>query len=405
MKKKLLVISNGKGEDSIAITILNKLREVIAEEKFITENFKISTLPLVDNGSGYKKNGYDTLATWNTLPSKGFNILNIFNLIKDLNFGLGQTLKKQISLIKKEAADSDLIVTVGDILPLLLAGFWGHKKPIIHIGTAISAYIREYSLLETIFLKKFATCVICRDALTAEKLQEQDIAAIYYGNPMMDDPLLKKTNINLNVEENKKNIVLVPSSREDAYYNTSRMLKIIGLLGKRANLQFILSMAPNLNTKFLSATVSKKGWRYIDRSAEKKPLIAEIVNDNANTVYIIKGYFRDCLDKATVVFGMTGTGNEQIAGLGIPIVLLQGKNTAASSGRMVHYKKLLSKAVFIPTGNDKKKAQKIIDLLKNNKQLAEMSKTGKQRMGKPGGAYSIARKIFIELFETESNFN
>jgi uncharacterized protein (TIGR03492 family) len=397
MKRNLLVISNGKGEDAIAVTILNLFRKVLKEEFVNPENISILTLPLVDNGSTYKNYGYSTAATWNTLPSKGFSNNNPLALLQDIKFGLFHDLKKQIYFVKKESASADLIVTVGDIMPLFLAAFFGNGKPIIHVGTALSAYIRNYSLPEIWLLKKFTVCTICRDALTAEKLKELKVPAIYYGNPMMDDPVLIKKNIDLGLEKSKKNIVLIPSSREDAYQNTVRMLNIISLMEKRIQFQFILSLSPNLNDKLLMDTVRKAGWKYKDLSDTGKPLIAEISSPSANTVYVIKGYFRDCLEGALAVFGMTGTGNEQIAGLGIPIILFQGKSSAASANRMTHYKKLLGDSVFIANQNDKKIAQAILGILRNGKQLAHMAEVGRERMGKTGGAYSIAKKIFSEL--------
>lgn len=397
MKKNLLVISNGKGEDAIAVTILNLFRKVLKEEFVDPEDISILTLPLVDNGSTYKNYGYGTAATWNTLPSKGFNNNNPLAIIKDIKSGLFHDLKKQIHFVKKESVSADLIVTVGDIMPLFLAAFFGNGKPIIHIGTALSSYIRNYSLLEIWLLKKFTVCTICRDALTAKKLKEFKVPAIYYGNPMMDDPILIKKNIDLGIEKGRKNIVLIPSSREDAYQNTVHMLKVISLMEKKAQFQFILSLSPNLNDRLLAETIGKHGWKYKDLSENNEPLIAELSSPSANSVYVIKGYFRDCLEGALAVFGMTGTGNEQIAGLGIPIVLFQGKSSAASASRMTHYKKLLGDAVFIANQSEKKISQSILALLRNNKLLNHMAEVGKERMGKPGGAYSIAKKIFSEL--------
>jgi len=397
MKKNLLIISNGKGEDAIAVTILNFFRKVLKEENIDLDNINILALPLVDNGSTYKNNGYGTVATWSTLPSKGFNSSNPFTLINDLKYGLFHNLKKQLYFVKKESASADLIVTVGDIMPMFLAAFFGNHKPIIHIGTALSSYIRNYSLAEIWLIKKFTACVICRDALTAEKLKQFKAPAIYYGNPMMDDPILTKKGVDLGLEKNKKNIILIPSSREDAYINTVRMLKIIKLMGKKAQFQFVLSLSPNLNDQLLAKEVKEHGWKYKDLSDQKKPIIGEISNAEANTVFVVKGNFRDCLDGALAVFGMTGTGNEQIVGLGIPIILFQGQSTAASGNRMTHYKKLLGDAVYIANQNDNKIAQGILALLRNPRQLAHMSEVGQHRMGKSGGAYSIAKKIFSQL--------
>jgi uncharacterized protein (TIGR03492 family) len=135
-----------------------------------------------------------------------------------------------------------------------------------------------------------------------------------------------------------------------------------------------------------------------DQRQRKKPVIAEILSRNTPAVTVVQGYFRDCLQGAALALGMTGTGNEQIAGLGIPLVLLRGRSAAASGRRMRHYKRLLGEAVFILRGSDQRKIIQLTQLLNNERQLRLMSKAGQERMGPAGGAYFIARKIWYYLY-------
>jgi len=398
VKKNILVISNGRGEDSIAITILEQLKKVCLEEDLAFDKTSIIALPLVDDGSAYKKNGYLTAATWNTMPSKGFGVASLKNIFQDIRHGYIDIIRTQKRVITKEAQHTDLIVTVGDISPLFMACLFGNRKPIVHIGTAISAYIRQYSLLEIWLFKKYVRCVICRDEYTAEKLKTYGVNAAYFGNPMMDDPLLKRNNLDLGIEKKKRHIVLIPSSREDAYDNTVRMLQLIKQFGRRPSYSFVISLAPNLRLDILAKAILPIGWTMKDYSVKHKPLVAELEADEANLVQVVRGNFRDCLNGATAVFGMTGTGNEQIVGLGIPLVLLKGKSEAASWKRMVHYKKLLGDAVYIAWGKDQCIVEDITGLVDNNTLLQKMGEAGKQRMGEAGGAYYIARKLFYYWF-------
>jgi tetraacyldisaccharide 4'-kinase len=302
-------------------------------------------------------------------------------------------------VISRESLQADVLVTVGDIIPFIFACLWGNHKKIVHIGTAISAYIRSYSLLEMYLFRKYAACVVCRDQKTADQLIANGVNAVYYGNPMMDDPLLKKTEVKLGLDVRKKHIVLIPSSREDAYDNTVRMLSIIKRIGKKPSYSFCISLAPNLNLSVLARTCAESEWQLTDLTARKKPIVAELTASEANPVTVVRGYFRDCLNEATAIFGMTGTGNEQIAGLGIPIILLQGKSEAASRSRMIHYRKLLGAAVFVPHGSEQKIVEQIVEVLEDQRKLNRMAETGKQRMGVSGGAYHIARKIYYYIFQ------
>jgi tetraacyldisaccharide 4'-kinase len=394
VKRSILLISNGRGEDSIAVTILEKLKQVADEEA--AAEARVVALPLVGEGLAYKDHGYFTIADWNVLPSHGF--ASPFNLLQDLRRGLLDNFRRQTRLIAREAEDADLIITVGDIVPALLASLYGGRKKIVHVATAISAYIRHYSWLELWLFKKYISCVVCRDARTCQELQKSGVNAFYAGNPMMDDPLLKPSPVNLGLDKKHRRIVLVPSSREDAYSNILRMLEIVKRFSKKSNLQFVLTLAPNLRLDLLARLLlDSTEWRLLDQRDKKKPVCAELLNREAPPVAVISGYFRACLDGAALVLGMTGTGNEQIAGLGIPLILCKGRSAAASGRRMRHYQKLLGDAVLVPRGSDKRKVEKLLQLLGNSQRLQHMSEAGRERMGSAGGAYHIARKVWYFL--------
>jgi tetraacyldisaccharide 4'-kinase len=396
LKRNILVISNGRGEDSIAVTLLENLKKVLRKEELSEEDLHIIALPLVGEGLLYKNAGYFTAAAWNNLPSHGF--FSVFNFLRDLRHGLLDNWRKQAEIIGREAQTADLILTVGDIWPVLLASLYGRRKKIVHIATAISVYIRHYSLLEIWLFKKYVSCVICRDLPTCVELQKFNVNAFYAGNPMLDDPILHSTNTNLGLDKKRRRIVLIPSSRADAYGNILRMLNVVKHFASKNNFQFVISLAPNLNLDRLRGALHKSDWTLLDLRHKKTPIAAELLNKDSAQVYVVHGYFRECLNEASLAIGMTGTGNEQIVGLGLPLVLLKGKSAAASRGRLRHYQKLLDGAVFAPRGSDEKIAKAIVALLADGKKLQGMTSAGRARMGTVGGSHFIARKIWYYLY-------
>jgi tetraacyldisaccharide 4'-kinase len=396
LKRNILVISNGRGEDSIAVTLLENLKKVLRKEELAEDDLNIIALPLVGEGLLYKNIGYSTAATWSDLPSHGF--FSVFSFLRDLRHGLLDNWRKQAAIIKREAQTADLILTVGDIWPALLASLFGRRKKIVHMATAVSIYIRRYSLAEIWLFKKYVSCVICRDLPTCTELQKFNVNAFYAGNPMLDDPILRSTNTNLGLDKKHRRIVLIPSSREDAYDNILRMLNVVKHFSVKSNFQFVISLAPNLNLDRLRLALNKSDWSLFDLQHKKTPIVAELLNKNSAQVYVVHGYFRECLNEASLVIGMTGTGNEQIAGLGIPLVLLKGKSAAASRGRLRHYKKLLDGAVLALRGSDERIARAVTELLASSKKLQNMADAGRARMGAAGGAYFIARKIWYYLY-------
>ncbi|MDR1323201.1 MAG: lipid-A-disaccharide synthase-related protein [Candidatus Margulisbacteria bacterium] len=396
MKRNILVISNGRGEDSIAVTLLENLKKVLRQEELSEADLNIIALPLVGEGLLYKNTGYFTAATWNDLPSHGF--FSVFSFLRDLRRGLLDNWRKQAEIIRREAQTADLILTVGDIWPVLLVSLFGQRKKIVHMATAASIYIRRYSLAEIWLFKKYVSCVICRDLPTCTELQKFSVNAFYAGNPMLDDPILRSTNTNLGLDKKRRRIVLIPSSRADAYGNISRMLNVVKHFSVKNNFQFVISLAPNLNLDRLRLALNKSDWSLFDLQHKKTPIAAELLSKNSAQVYVVHGYFRECLNEASLVIGMTGTGNEQIAGLGIPLVLLKGKSAAASRGRLRHYKKLLDGAVFAPRGSDEKIARAVTELLASSKKLQSMADAGRARLGAAGGSHFIARKIWYYLY-------
>jgi uncharacterized protein (TIGR03492 family) len=365
----------------------------VAKEE-AAENVNVVALPLVGEGLAYKDREYYAAASWRTLPSHGFT--SPAGLCRDLRRGLWDNLRRQSRIIYRESAGADLLVTVGDIMPLLLAAFYGRGKKIVHIATAASAYLRRYSLPEIWLFKKYVSCVVCRDLRTCEELRKNGVNAFYAGNPMMDDPMLMPEQVNLGLDKKRRRVVLVPSSRADAYLNILRMLEIVRRFPKKNNFQFVLTLAPGLELELLAKMLAAETeWRLDEQP--RRPLSAELLHTDAPPVAVISGHFRACLDGAALAMGMTGTGNEQIAGLGIPLALFRGRSAAASGRRMRHYKKLLGDAVFIPRGSDRRKTESLYQLLSSGKQLQHMSEAGRERMGGAGGAYHIARKIWYYL--------
>ena len=388
---KILFISNGKGEDSIAATIIRALKKVGEEEE--KPEIHVKALPLVGNGRGYENTEADIVANWKELPSGGFGGQKISSLFKDISAGLLHITQDQISVLHNEASTVQLVVCVGDLYPVFLAAFFS-GKPVIHVATAISAYFHKYTFFERWFFKKFCRLVVTRDLVTAEFLRIRKVPAAYFGNAMMDDPVLNSKKIDYSFGD-KRLLALVPSSREDAYDNTVRMFKVVQQVGRKPSIAWVLSLAPNLILERMITLLSPLGFEYTPEPKEHG-YCGQFTKTGCEPVHVILGNFGDILRSSTVVLGMTGTGNEQVAGLGKPVILLKGKGAHSTWQRMMQYRKLLGRSIHIAWGSNKKIANDIMAIVNDQKKLKTMGDEGQARMGAPGGAYSIARAIFAE---------
>ena len=145
---RLLVLSNGHGEDVIAVRILKELQQQ-------TSAPEIFALPIVGEGRAYQRLNIPVIGSVRTMPSGGFIYMDGRQLAKDLRGGLLQLTLNQLKSVRrwvkiqKKSGYSAKILAVGDIVPLLFA--WLSGSEYAFVGTAKSEY---YLRDETGWLKR-----------------------------------------------------------------------------------------------------------------------------------------------------------------------------------------------------------------------------------------------------------
>ncbi len=364
---RILVLSNGRGEDSIALTLLSALVDTYKSKGSSVP--EITAFPLIGDGDVYKAKGFNVTASGFDLPSLGFGGTSLASFFRDLAAGLISQFFRQISLLRRAAKEADLILCFGDIYPVLLAFFFA-KKPMIHIATAISSTYREHNAFELMMFRKKCRMVFTRDQATADFLSSKGVKAVFLGNLMMDDPNVLPQAGHLSVDKNKKIVALIPSSRGDAEENLLYYIRLIRLFRHPGKFLFLASVSANFEVGKFSAPGSG-----ID-------------------LKIIRGNFASIVGLSSFVIGSTGTGSEQAAGMGRPLVIIKGKGPHTSASRMTMYSRILSGAVFIPTGSDQDMAAQIESFADDGPRISSMGEAGKAIMGGPGGAKKIALEIF-----------
>ena len=234
---EILVISNGHGEDVIAVSIIEALRS-------FPHISKVSALPLVGTGYAYEKANIPIIGTVKTMPSGGFN-QDINQLWRDLNGGLLTLTYHQYQTIKQWGKNEGKILAVGDILPLFFA--WLSGGEFAFVGTAKSEYYLRDEMgwlastspverwLGSMYfpwerwLMNRSGCrgVFVRDSLTAQILQKWSIPVYDLGNPMMDR-LSISPSLTFPSETEPLIILLLPGSRmPEAQQNWQLILQAV----------------------------------------------------------------------------------------------------------------------------------------------------------------------------------
>lgn len=396
-EKTLLVISNGHGEDIIGANILKELVSALKEDRI---DIKVKVLPVVGKGQAYNSLPVDLAGPTQILPSGGFMRNSLQNLWQDLKAGLLSLTLSQIKYLRKVRDKIDLVLVVGDIYVLLLAGLFV-KKEIIFLPTAKSEYISGHYRIEEAIMRKMANIVLPRDQKTADALKKTGINALFVGNTMMDCFEIK--GMNFNIPEAHRIIGILPGSREEAYENMISILKVVEEIEKVTDrgITYLTAMAPNLSPEKLKSYLNKTDWRYREGTEEdlSKGIKLHLYSPaEASSVKIIYHHFGDLLDQSEVFIGLAGTANEQAAGMGKPVVIFPGKGSQFNEKFALAQKSLLGDSVNLLRYDPGKVALAVLEILNDKRLYNQMSRAGRERMGETGGIKRMVEIIRSHLF-------
>ncbi len=400
---KLLVLSNGHGEDIIAVRIIEQLR-------IVTNNLEIAALPIVGQGYAYNKLNIPIAGRVQQMPSGGFIYMGGNPLWSDVRGGLIKLTIEQLKLVHKWGKKDTAILAVGDIVPLLYA--WLSKANFAFVGTAKSEY---YLRNETDWLaktsnleKKFGsvylpwerwlmsrnTCkaVFPRDSLTTKILQKWSIPAYDLGNPMMDGITLE---IKPPDSEKLRVLLLAGSRMPEALRNWQQILTaLLTVIDEfpAEKLEFLGAIAPALNLRvFIEAAVTY-GWKI----AEEKSQTVTLTKSSYNLILSQENY-QQFLQQSDMAIAMAGTATEQFVGLGKPAVIMPGSGPQFTSAFAEAQSRLLGCSILM-VDNPQQVGKAIAQVMNDPQQLINIALNGKRRMGKAGAAKRIAHCLQKKLF-------
>jgi uncharacterized protein (TIGR03492 family) len=403
---KLLVISNGHGEDIIAIKIIEQLRK-------IDSSLEISALPMVGKGFAYTQAQIDIVTEVQTMPSGGFIYMDKKQLWGDLRHGLLGLTIKQYQAVKQWSQNGGIILAVGDILPLLLA--WVSGVNYFFVGTAKSEYylrdendwLKNISWLERLWgsyyypweywLMKNPRClgVFPRDSITTAVLQKANVPAYDLGNPMIDDlaNLLSFPN-----EPSWLKVLLLPGSRiPEAIHNWQLILQGVDSIIDVYDEDFICiaAIAPSLSLDYFQDSLLTSDW--LPQVAELCPKILDdshvlyFRKENAQLLISQKAYSQ-ALNYCDVALAMAGTATEQFVGLGKPAIAFPGNGPQYNRQFADNQKRLLGISLQL-LENPAEVGEKLKQLLSNTELLKQITVNGKKRLGEVGASLRIAQFI------------
>ncbi len=431
---QLLVLSNGHGEDIIAVRIIQALQTLSSPPD-------IFVLPIVGEGHAYQKINVPIIGKVQNMPSGGFVYMDRKELMRDLDGGLIQLTWNQIKSVRRwvklqtSLGNQNAILAVGDIVPLLFAAISGANYAFV--GTAKSEYyVRDEAGLlprksksakwenfsgsiyhpweRWLMSRSRCQAVFPRDSLTTKILKKWSIPAVDAGNPMMDG---LKTNFNFSSPgfdrgnaEHKEQIrplivTLLPGSRAPEAYNNWEIIMVSvstlvaslqqpdSLFSGARTMIFLGAIAPGLDCGILSQSLLMQGWRLCDQSPLQIPDPASLTFKQKNAYLILtQAAYNECLHWGDLAIAMAGTATEQFIGLGKPAIAIPGDGPQYNAAFAEAQSRLLGISLIL-VNQPSQVLPAIQSLLKNPDLLHDIAKNGLQRMGLAGAAQRIAEYL------------
>ncbi len=374
----ILFLSNGHGEDLNASLIAQACQRLGAN---------VLALPMVGAGQAYRRLGIPIIAPTRTLPSGGIFYMNPWLLVRDVMGGLLALTWQQWRTLQRVAPTCDLLVAVGDGVPLAFARLSGRPYAAFIVSTS-SYYEGELKLPGlTWWGLTSPRCqqVFTRDEFTAQQLQARGMKqASFVGYPIMDglEPPVEA------VDHAHPLVALLPGSRlPEAEENFQLLLGFCQyLFVLRPEIQVRAALVSGFTDDLLGRLAMQRGWQY---QAGQLRCPGGVVHCDHNR-------FVDILQASRVVVGMAGTAIEQAVGLGKPVIQIPGRGPQFTYRFAEAQMRLLGcsvQTVGRGAAGEKELQQaaawvnRVID---DVDYLRQCRNHGQQRVGRGGGAPGIA---------------
>ncbi len=374
--RKVLILSDGHGEDWVGVQLALALRSLLAVE--------VTALPLVGEGELYRQKQVPVLGgQW--LPSGGFTFKHWPAFWQDMTGGLIPHSWQILQETLRHARQIDLILAVGDVLPLALA--WQVGKPYVFVGCTKSDYYSPgrscYFWPERVLMQtKRCYGTFTRDKTTAQHLSDLGVRAEFLGNPMMDG--LGQATALPDLDRDL-HVGILPGSRPgETQANLTLLLACAHELQTLATtpITFMAAIAPGLNRDSFIQPALQRGWIWQD------PYLIL----GSTRVWLRTGAFAEVLGKGHLFMAMAGTATEQAVGLGRPVITIPGDGPQFTRRFAALQCQLLGESILL-CPSPAACAQAAWQVLQDPVQLARIQHNGLIRMGRPGAAREIATQI------------
>lgn len=361
--KRLLVISNGHGEDSIGAAIVRRLPSSI----------RASAYPTLGSGAAYD-GVCEIVGPRAELASAGSRVAS-GTFGKDLRGGLLSTIPPAIAFARKARRDYDQVLVAGDFVGVLGCFLTGIRR-IAWIDTYNTGHGRPYSGIERWIIGRTCRTAFVRHEALAESLKQSGVDARSVGNVMMDT--ISRTGIDLRpLRSHPMAVALLPGSRDETAANFALQIEAIRRLPDELKPDVFLALAPGIDLAPLARAAG-----------------LEVCDDMLKgdlTVHVVRGALGDVVDASDLVLSQAGTATVQTLGLGKPVI-----SFTRATDRMSRHRdesRLFGDSRILVSHDAKQVSEAMARLLSDPAERARRGAVGRANIGPPGAIEAIIAEL------------
>jgi uncharacterized protein (TIGR03492 family) len=362
--RRLLVISNGVGEDSIGAEIVRRMpRNLVAE-----------AYPTLGDGKAYR-GVCPIVGPRARLASEGSRVAK-GTLAKDLKTGGLGTIPPALKFLRGVRETYDGFLVVGDSVGVIACWLAGIRH-VVFLDVYHTGYGRPYHFTEVMMIKAVCDTVFCRSASLAEQLKAAGIDGRADGNIMMDtiptgDYDAARRRLRL------KAVALLPGSRDATLENFQLQIAALTELPEDMRPDIFVAVAEGIEPEQLAQAV--KLFYHAPQGREKSDLGR--LSGKGLHVHLARGALKPVVEAADVVLSQAGTATIQALGLGRPVITFVRETDRMK--RFTDENMLFGDARIIVSPEPASIGEILKRLLADTPERERLSAIGKAAIGGPG---------------------
>jgi uncharacterized protein (TIGR03492 family) len=398
--RRILLLSNGHGEDLSGALIAQALQGLGCE---------VEALPLVGHGRAYEQAGIPTRGRTREYSTGGLGYTSLLGRLTEVVQGQVLYLLSRLALLLRIARRYELIVVVGDVIPVIAA--WLSRRPSAVYLVAYSSHYEGRLQLPwpcaALLRNRRLRAIYSRDQFTATDLTSQLGRPVQFlGNPFFDGALKPSDPL---AGAPQQRLGLLPGSRlPEALHNLELMLRVLERLPQdlwpATRLGLHAALVGKLTPQEVAPLASRLGWRLELDSPSQCRLIRGPL-----TLQLEWGRFAAVIQQCDLLLSMTGTAAEQCVGLGKPVLQLEGEGPQFTAGFAEAQRRLLGPGVVCAASDGAPGSEgqingtavllaQVLERLEHDQPwLQQLKRLGLERIGCGGGTARMAADIVERL--------